>query len=192
RLRLPGLVWTSEHAELLLSGDGKRLASYEEPRVVRVWDAHTGRPQLDLPSHVSPPLQLAFSADGKEIASYALRDRSLGGQLHHWDVTTGKLLASVSPDAPKESWPPWSRPWRLAPGGQHLAERVERSTYVYDGKTGKRLVLSDTALPKSDLTFTPDGRALVTLGTDQEVRLWDVATGKLLRRFELENKGSTI
>lgn len=187
-LRLPGLVWTDGHAELLLSGDGKRLASHEESRVVRIWDAHTGRPQLDLPRHVSPPLQLAFSADGKEIASYAFRDHSLGGQLCHWDVTTGKQLASVSPDAPKESWPLWSRAWQLAPGGQHLAERVERATYLYDGKTGKRLVLADKALPNSDLTFTPDGRALVTLGADQEVRAWDVATGKLLRRFELQAK----
>jgi WD40 repeat protein len=192
RLRLPGLAWTYEHAELLLSGDGKRLASQEEPHVVRIWDAHTGRPQLDHPSHVSPPLQLAYSADGKEIASHAHRGRSLGGQLYHWDVTTGKLLASVSPDAPKESWPPWSRPWRLAPGGQHLAERVERATYVYDGKTGKRLVLTDTAFPDSDMSFTPDGRALVTLGADREVRFWDVTTGKLLRRFELEKKDSRM
>jgi WD40 repeat protein len=192
RLRLPGLASTDEDAELLLSGDGNRLASYEESRVVRIWDAHTGRPQLDHSSHVSAPLQLAFSTDGKEIASYAPRQRSLGGQLYHWDVATGKLLVGVSPDAPKESWPPWIRPWHLAPGGQQLAERVERASYLYDGKTGKRLVLSDSALPDSDLTFTPDGRALVTLGADQEVRLWDVSSGKLLRRFELEKKGLPI
>src|SRR5207248_8470398 len=32
--------------------------------------------------------------------------------------------------------------------------------------------------------YTPDGNSLVTAGRDQMVRLWDVATGKELRRFE--------
>src|SRR5260370_2122926 len=45
---------------------------------------------------------LAFSADGKEAVSYDHRSGSLGGQLYRWDVTTGKLLARVSPDAPEE------------------------------------------------------------------------------------------
>jgi hypothetical protein len=37
------------------------------------------------------------------------------------------------------------------------------------------------------VTFTPDGRALVTIGADQEVCLWDVTSGKLLRQFERTN-----
>jgi WD40 repeat protein len=34
------------------------------------------------------------------------------------------------------------------------------------------------------LSFTPDGKALASLGADQTFRLWDAATGKELRRFE--------
>lgn len=34
-----------------------------------------------------------------------------------------------------------------------------------------------------DLTFTPDGRQVVTVGVDPVVRLWDVRTGRLVREF---------
>ncbi len=192
RLRVPGLGSTDGHAGLLLSEDGERLASYEEHRVVRIWDARTGRPLLRFPGHVRPPVHLAFSTDGKEVVSHAHRDHSLGGQLFRWDAVTGKLLARVFPDAPEEGWPGSNQDWLLAPGGGHLAERVGQATYLYEGSTGKRLVLADKVPPNSDWTFTPDGRALITTGADQEVRLWDVATGKLLRRLELEKKGGPI
>jgi len=193
RLRVHGLAWTDCYAELLLSGDGEKLASHEEHRVVRIWDARTGQPWLRLPGHVGPAVHLAFSANGKEAVSYAYRDHSLGGQLYRWDATTGILLGRVSPDAPKEGWPGCNMDWRLPPGGQHLAERVNSDTYLYEGSTGKRLALNSKALPGSDWTFTPDGQALVTIYADQELHLSELATGKLLCQLELEkNKAGLI
>lgn len=185
RLRVPDLADSHEHAQLLLSGDGKRLASHEEYRVVRIWDAGTGQPCLRMPGHFYPPGQLAFSTDGKEVVS-------LGGGLFRWDATTGKLLTRVSPDAPKDRWPTWKQEWGLAPGGRHLAERVRISTYVYDGKTGKRLLVTDKTLLDSDWTFTPDGQALITIGAEQDVCLWCATTGKLLRRLDLDKKAGPI
>jgi WD40 repeat protein len=199
RLHVPGLAWTHEHAELLLSANGKWLASYEEHRVmqiynavVRIWDARTGQPRQNLSGHVSPPDQLAFSADGKEVISHAHQEYSFRGQFYHWDVTTSKLLASVFPETPEEGENGATHDWQLAPGGQHLAVRADRATYLFQGSTGKRLALIDKAPPDSDWTFTPDGRALVTTGADQEVHLWDATTGKLLRRLELEKKDGPI
>jgi WD40 repeat protein len=193
RVRVPGLVWTDEHDGLLLSSDGQTLAGHEEGRVVRIWDARTGRPRLRLPGHVRPPNQLAFSADGKELVSYAHREASLGGQLYRWEAATGKLLTRVLPDAPEEDLPGANQDWLLAPGGRHLAERVGRATYhLYDGRTGKRLSLPDQAPPDSDWSFTPDGRALVTTAGDRGICLWDVTTGKPLRRLELDKKGGLI
>lgn len=188
RLCVPGLAWTHEHAELLLSSDGERLASYEEHRVVRVWDARTGRPQFRLPGHVPPPVHLTFSADGKEVISYGDSSHIPGGQLYRWDVKTGKLHARVAADAPELHGPDFNPDWRLVPGGQHLAERVAPATYLYEGSTGKRVALTEKAAPDSDWTFTPDGKALITIGADNNVFLWDITTGKLLRRLELEKK----
>jgi WD40 repeat protein len=186
RLQVPGLAATHEHAELQLSGDGERLASHEAYRVVRIWDARTGKPQLPPPGHVYPPGQLAFSADGKEAVSLS------GSELRRWDATTGKPLARVLPDVRQDVWPGPDDGWLLAPGGRHLAERNGGSLRLYEARTAKRVILPDKVLADSDWTFTSDGRALATVGTDQDVRLWDAASGKLLRQLELENKGTPI
>jgi hypothetical protein len=58
--------------------------------------------------------------------------------------------------------------------------------------TARRFILPDKALADSDWSFSSDGRALVTVGADRDVRLWDVASGKLMRRLELEKKGTPI
>lgn len=195
RLSVRGLASTDGHAELLLSANGEWLASYDEyhedrfsEAVVRIWDARTGQPQMRLPRHISPPVQLAFSANGKEVVSYAYRENSPGGQLHRWDIATSKLLTSVFPDTPKEVKDEAPQDWLLAPGGQHLAGRIGRAIYLYEVGTGRRLMLTDKVFPASDWSFTPDGRAVVTIIGDPVVHLWDVTSGKHLHRLELEKR----
>lgn len=192
RLHVSGLAPMNEDAELLLSEDGQRLASHEEHCVVSMWDAGTGRPCLRLPGHTCPPLQVTFSPDGKEVVSYVQRDQPPGAELYRWDATTGKVLACGFPDASKKGLRSTFHDWCLAPGGRHLAARDGPSICLYESSTGKRLVLPDKAAPDSDCYFSPDGRVLVTIGADQNVRQWDVTTGKLLRRLELEKKNGPI
>jgi WD40 repeat protein len=136
RLRLPGLSRTYDQAQLVLSQDGKTLASFEEYSVVRLWDAATGKPRHRFPGHVRAPGKLAFSADGKEIVSYADRGRGKlpHGEVYRWSTTTAELLARVVLE------PPGSQPL-LAPGGRHLAEwyseTFPRSIRLFDSRTGK-------------------------------------------------------
>jgi WD40 repeat protein len=192
QVHFPGMARLSRvMSPLILSGDGKRLVSVENERVVRVWDARTGQAVLRFPGHVIAPVQLAFSASSKEIRSYAPREDRFGGQLYYWDLATAKLLRCVSLRAPAEGAADIID-WRFAPGNRHIAGRVDGTTDLFDAVTGKCIVLADNAPPKSDWNFSPDGRALVTLGVDQKLRLWDVTTGKLQRQLELEKKRGPI
>jgi WD40 repeat protein len=197
RLRVSGWVGKDGNAnELQLSANGECLASYEDyyeeqfnKAALRIWDARTGQPQLCFPHRISPPVRLAFSADGKEVVSHAHRENSPGGQFSRWDIAKGKLLTRIFPDAPREKKDAAPYDWQLAPDGQHLAARVGHVIYLYEGSTGKRLALSDKVPSDSDWTFTPDGRAILMIDADKDARLWDVTTGKLLRRVELKRKG---
>jgi WD40 repeat protein len=191
QVRVPGLGWTDDQQELLLSGDGEKLATLEEG-VVRLWDARTGEPQLDLPGHVRPPLLLAFSTDGKEVVSCAYRYHSDKGQLYRWDLATMKPRASLSSAGPGNRSSYSDADSRLAPGGQLLAERVGADINLYEGSKPRRIVQTGNAPSHSDWTFTPDGRALVTTGANQEIRMWDVTSGKLLRQLELGKKDGPI
>jgi WD40 repeat protein len=190
RLRLPGLRRT-EHAPLLLSPDGTTLASSEVRRVVRLWDARTGRPRMRLPGHVQYPHELAFSADGRELTSYTVAPHELG-EVYRWQAATGKRLSDFALAPPDNYIPVGAFRWRLAPGGRHLALQLHRALHVFDTRTGKRIDLSAPVADDGDWSFTPDGRALVIPGPNRSVRLWDVTTGKLQRRLELEKKGGPL
>jgi WD40 repeat protein len=185
RLHVTGLGATSPYADLLLSDDGRTLASYEGFKVLRIWNARTGQSQLRLPGHVFAPLRLAFSVDGNEVISH-------DGGLHRGDATTGKPVSQVSPDTPEQDRSNEDAEHRLAPTGRHLAQRVGRSISVNDTTTGKRLALDEKILPDSEWTITSDGRGVATLRTNREVHLWDVTTGQLLRHFPLEKKDVPI
>ncbi|MDE0424820.1 MAG: dockerin type I domain-containing protein [Candidatus Poribacteria bacterium] len=121
---------------------------------------------------------IAFSPDGGILASGGyLRN----GVIRLWDTTTGKLYDTIdvseevltlafSPDgtilASSGEWPDY--PIRLS----DIATRQLRDTRF--DNTGSPYALS----------FSPDGKTLVSGGRDNTVRLWDVQTGELKNRLK--------
>jgi WD40 repeat protein len=191
QLHLPGLRRSDEDVTLLLSPDGTTLASYEVRRVVRLWDARTGRPRMRLPGHVQFPHEVAFSADGRELVSYTIAPAPLG-EVYRWQAATGKCLSSIALAPPKDGFPGDTFRWRIAPHGRHLALQLDQGLHVYETQTGKRLDLPGLVPLGADWSFTSDGRSLVTTGPGRGVRLWDVTTGKRQHRLELEKEGGPV
>jgi WD40 repeat protein len=69
----------------------------------------------------------------------------------------------------------------LADGGGYNAQRVAK---VFDATNGKLLREFDEHSGKVDaLAFSPDDRTLITATAADGVQLWDVATGKLQRKY---------
>jgi WD40 repeat protein len=70
------------------SADGTRLASAGLDQTVRLWDA-AGKPIATCEGHRSGVLGVAFSPDGKQLATTSgIAKKS--GQILVWDVATGK------------------------------------------------------------------------------------------------------
>jgi RNA polymerase sigma factor (sigma-70 family) len=78
----------------------------------------------------------------------------------------------------------------LSPDGKLLATAYEGGVMLIDLDTGKPRPLRGTDVPNgfgnntSILCFPPDGKELVNVTAAGSLRLWDVATGKLLRHRE--------
>ncbi len=163
---------------LAFSPDGKLLATSDTlDRTVRLFDvaARKERHQLKRPSFVH---NFAFSPDGSALAVGAE-----DGVITLWGPAAGKLLREVRSPNKHVRAVAWS------PDGKTLAaseakepdergEGVVEYLRLWDPATGKerRHIKGHWGLVES-LTFTADGKTLISGGRDSVIRRWDVATG---------------
>jgi RNA polymerase sigma factor (sigma-70 family) len=189
------------------SPDGKLLATSAAPTDVELWSV-AGRKKLR--SWKVSPMEvsfLAFSADSRKLLTTSVHT----DEIRLWDVATGRLLQEFAPpDRINRGYLRVPPPMALSPDGNLLAIRewterleaapgkVEWRTHIRlrDSATGKTVRRLTCPTYVNDLreipgfhavTFTPDGKRLITSGPDHFVRIWDVKTGKELRRFALES-----
>jgi YD repeat-containing protein len=162
--------------DVALSPDGQALAAGGYANVpgrgdhteglVRLLDAATGRERLTLWAYDQAVLSVAFSRDGRAVASVGYLEPVL-----LWELTTGR--------------PRWqalgrndgARHLAVSPDGRLLVLGCHDGTVrLYDLLTGKeRHRFDGRGGVIRALAFSPDGRVLASAGDDSTVLLWDMS-----------------
>jgi len=183
------------------SPDGKRLAfargTWNEATKayvadeLKVCDAQTGQELLSCKGHTKRIMSVAFSPDGKRLAS-------AGGDLKIWDAETGKELhdlkghtggvmtAAFSPDG--KLLASASSAWQLQQGKW---EKVASEVKIWDALKGQELFTSKGHLGDIHcVAFSPDGQRLASGdAANGTVKVWDVPTGQDVLTFVAQATG---
>lgn len=164
----PEVVWRAT-----FSPDGRIVATGCGDHVIRLWDAAQGKELRTLPVENGGAVGLAFSPDGKTLAS------APGGNvkeqvLRLWDVETGRILRTFEGHADIVYGV------AFGPDGKRIASASkDRTVRVWDVATGKELAKfsghTNTALR---VAFSPDNQTLASGGDDSNLRLWNVSMNK--------------
>jgi RNA polymerase sigma factor (sigma-70 family) len=158
-------------AGLCFSADGKYLAASVRPTGCGVWEVATGKEVWREPATG----KVAFSPDG-----HTLVNGGFDKQLRFRDATTGKVRTTLSFERSNE----YIDAIFFSPDGQTLATcHHGGAIYLRDPQTGAvRKRLRGFTQVAWDGSFSPDGKWLAVAG-DNEIGIWEVATGAELARF---------
>lgn len=157
---LPGVP--SGRTVVAFSPDGRWLASGGADRAVRLWPAEGGRGVRTFTGHSGAVNAVAFSPDGRLIASGG--DRT----IRLWQVNGGPCLAAWRGHAGIVSAVAFS------PDGQWLASASGDCTVrLWQVGSGQcAAILAGHAGGVNAVAFGPDGRLIASGSADRTVRLW--------------------
>jgi RNA polymerase sigma factor (sigma-70 family) len=173
-------------ATAALSPDGQLLAMESH-----VWDVATGKKRYAVEGQLT---RVSFSPDGRILLVSWTEHRPVqapkpNGRLRVYEATTGKLLhAHDQPGQGLEFAV-------LAPDGRTVAAEgydltTPRGSYfvqLLDLQMGKELRrFAEGDAPRIRPAFSPDGKHLTVTLIGGDMHVWEVATGKPLRRLERE------
>ena len=186
--RWPRSVAFSPDGKRLASGSGtwddtKRATSAGE---VKVWDAQTGQELLTLKGHTGRSRSVAFSPDGKRLAS-GIGTYWTSGEVKVWDAQTGQELLTL------KGHTGWSTAWPSARTANAWPALVGQDTVkVWDAQTGQELLtLKGHTDWSTSVAFSPDGKRLASGDADRTVKVWDAQTGQELLTFKGHTGWST-
>jgi WD40 repeat protein len=161
------------------SPDGLELATAGADGVAKVWDAETGEALLALVGHTAGLHSLAYSPNGRYIATSSNTDDTT---VKVWDAHSGDEVYTFGPNP--------GRAWGLAfsPNSTLVAAGGQGGYItIWDVTTGEEVIkMIGQSATVGTVAFTLDGQRLISGGVES-ASIWDIATGTELLNLSPQN-----
>ena len=156
-------------SSVAVSFDGKRIVSGSADKTLRIWDAISGQELQTLRGHDDRISSVAISPDGKRIVS--------GGSdetVKIWDLASGRELHTL--DGHKY----FVFSVAISPDGKRIVS-VAGDIRIWDLETGQELPFFEDVYVGGIVcvTFSPDGKNIISGGQRGNIQSWDATTGKV-------------
>jgi len=186
-----GDMHTQLISRIAVSQDGKRLASASHDKTVSLWNAETGEHLHTLAEGNRLVKSVVFSPVGQTLASSS-------DAVYLWNTNTGTLLHSLK----RGDFFFGGDSIAFSPDGKRLASTFVSDAiafpippwdgvHLWDATTGV-LLRSIRMEEPSSLTFSSDGKIIVTGDSDGSIHLWDMNTGAELHTYREAHKGGPV
>ncbi|MGE0238555.1 MAG: caspase family protein [Parvibaculaceae bacterium] len=159
------------------SPDNAFVLTASTDRTLKLWDARSGRLAQVLAGHTDAVLSAAFSPDGRLVIS-----GSKDGSLQLWDTASGRQLDTFTGHPSGVSSVAFS-----SDGHTIMSGGDDGTIFLWDLTFADRRTLETFPGTIRSLAFSPDGRLAVSASS--HVRVWDVASGTLLKAFDYHLDG---
>jgi uncharacterized protein with WD repeat len=162
------------------------LASASIDQTIRLWDVRKPKETIKrvLKGHTGPVVSIAFSPDGKTLASASDDDKaqtcaSDDHTIVLWDMPTKQENAKLKGHTENV------RSVAFSPDGKTLASASNDQTIkLWDVQTKREIAtLKGHKRLVNFVAFSPDGKTLASAGDDKTIRLWTVHRSCPLRRL---------
>lgn len=159
-----------------------RLLSTGADGEVKLYDVATWRETRTLAGHKSGPSGMAFSPDGKLLATW---DQDEDNSIKLWDPTTGALVRTLE-GHPSKYLGVMAATFS-ADGRWLAAASDQKAVRVWEVASGREIATFRGSPGRihyvESATISPDGRWLITEGSDAAVVWWEITADRTIRVF---------
>jgi WD40 repeat protein len=177
---VPSIAFSPDGKTLAAGACAQQTGSRCPDGIITLWDISSGNELRTLKGHSEMVVSVAYSPDGKTIASGA-RDN----MIKIWDVDTGQELGILTGHTG------WIFSVAFSPDGKTLASSsLDHTIRLWDVKSGQELrqLTGQTPGWAHAVVFSPDGKTLFSGGCLQPqdactaggVLMWDVTSGQVI------------